>query len=242
MPSRLPSTDARAEGIDYFGRGHWLTGVQERVSVGARRRMFELWSSYAGEIRGRSILDVGTTPDRERQDSNCMLPWFIDAGMHLSLYSPENISSLKSLFPGASFLPSVSADEPLPAQDRSYDWVCSSAVLEHVGSADRQIGHIRDCARVGNGLFLTTPNRYHWLEFHTKLPLIHWLPRSLHRSLLRRLGKELWAQESHLRLLDRRELLGMARQAIGDRFAFSVLRVWTLGMPSNLILLARRLS
>ena len=79
------------EGIDYFNRGHWLTGVQTRISVGARRKMFQLWHGWAGDVRGRSVLDVGSTPDRERLDSNCMIPWFLESGLKVALYSPEEI-------------------------------------------------------------------------------------------------------------------------------------------------------
>jgi hypothetical protein len=228
------------EGIDYFGRGHWLTSVQVRMSVAARRRMFARWRDYAGDVAGRSVLDVGSTPDRERQDSNCMIPWFEAHGLLVSLYSPENILNLAEAFPRATIVPSAGFGTPIPVRDGSFSWVASSAVLEHVGGPVAQVAFVRECARVANGLFLTTPNRWHWLEFHTKLPLLHWLPRPLHRALLRALGKEEWSLETHLRLVDRRELEGIAAAALGNAFDFEVTSVRTLGMSSNLVLLARR--
>jgi hypothetical protein len=231
---------SEGEGIDYFGRGSFLTGLQERFSLAARRRMYQAWQTYAGDVQGQSVLDVGSTPDRERRDSNCMLPWFQASGARLSLYSPEDIGGIADLFPYARILPSAGFGAPIPAADRSFAWTASSAVLEHVGGADAQRDFIAECARVSEGLFLTTPNRWHWLEFHTKLPLLHWLPRPAHRSALRALGKPLWAQESHLRLLDRRELHALAQSALGQRFSFEIHTVWALGMPSNLVLLARR--
>ncbi len=228
------------EGIDYFNRGHWLSEVQARVSVRARRRMFELWRSHASELAGASILDVGATPDRERLDSNCMLPWFQDAGLRLALYSPEDVKHLEALFPGATVLPPA-AGAGIPAADGSYDWVSSSAVIEHVGSADQQAAFLRECARVARlGLFVTCPNRWHWLEFHTKLPLLHWLPREWHRALLRGLGLGAWARESHLRLLGPRELTALASRALAPAWRIEIRSIWTLGMPSNLVLIARR--
>jgi hypothetical protein len=229
-----------ALGIDYFGRGHWLTAIQARVSYRARRRMFLVFKNFAGQIDGMTLLDVGATPDLERLDSNCMIPWFDESGMRVALYSPEDIQHLKDVFKSVTIIPASGFGKPIPADDRSYDWVSSAAVLEHVGSRDKQRDFIRDSARVGNGLFITTPNRLHWLEFHTKLPLIHWLPANLHRKLLRRLGLELWAKEEHLNLLTRRELMAMASATLGDDFNWCVKTVWALGMPSNLILLARR--
>jgi hypothetical protein len=230
------------EGVDYFNRGHWLSEVQARVSLRARRRMFELWRSQAGELRGASLLDVGATPDRERLDSNCMLPWFLDEGLSLSLYSPEDVSHLEAALPGARVLPPARGTS-LPAPDASFDWVSSCAVIEHVGSSREQAAFLAESARVARrGLFVTCPNRWHWLEFHTKLPLVHWLPREWHRALLRRVGLEAWARESHLRLLGSGELDGMARRALGAGWSWSVRSIWTLGLPSNLVLLATRRS
>jgi len=37
-------------------------------------------------------------------------------------------------------------------------------------------------------VFLTTPNRWHPLELHTALLLLHWLPKSCHRRILSALG------------------------------------------------------
>lgn len=228
------------EGIDYFNRGHWLSAAQARVSYGARRRMFDRWRAAVGDLRGGSILDVGATPDRERLDSNCMLPWFAEAGLAVTLYSPEGIENLGEQFPFARILPPA-AGAGIPVADAAYDWVSSSAVIEHVGSEAEQHDFLRECGRVARrGVFLTCPNRWHWLEFHTKLPLLHWLPRSVHRSLLRRFGLGEWARESHLRLLGRRELVRMAHSALGDGWMAGVSRIWTLGMPSNLVLLAWR--
>ena len=229
------------EGIDYFNRGHWLTGVQARVSLRARRRMFELWRSRAGDLAGASVLDVGATPDAERLDSNCMLPWFQEAGLQLSLYSPEDVSHLVGALPGVRIVPP--APPPgIPVPDACYDFVSASAVVEHVGSADQQQAFLRECARVARrGVFLTCPNRWHWLEFHTKLPFLHWLPRAGHRAALRGLGLAQWARESHLRLLGRRELARLASEALAAGWSCEVRVIWTLGMPSNLILIAARL-
>jgi hypothetical protein len=230
-----------AQGIDYFNRGHWLTGIQGRVSLRARRRMFDLWRSKAGDLGGASVLDVGATPDTERLDSNCMLPWFQEAGLRLTLYSPEDVTHLMAVVPGVRILP----PEPglrIPAPDASHDWVSSSAVIEHVGSVDRQEAFLRECGRVaGRGLFVTCPNRWHWLEFHTKLPLFHWLPRVWHRAVLRRLGLHVWARESHLNLLGPRKLGSIAVRALAEGWTCEVRSIWTLGMPSNLVLIATRL-
>ena len=203
-------------------------------------KMFLIFKDFAGPIDGMTLLDVGATPDVERLDSNCMIPWYRELGLRVSLYSPEDIHHLESVFKPVTIILASGFGKPIPVSDRSFDWVSSAAVLEHVGSRDKQRDFIRDSARVGDGLFITTPNRSHWLEFHTKLPLIHWLPAGLHRRLLKRMGLELWANEGHLNLLTKRGLMALASDALGDDFSWCVRTIWTLGMPSNLILLARR--
>lgn len=227
-------------GIDYFNRGHWLSTIQEKISLKARREMYNLAKDRLKLKEGLSAIDVGTTPDCERIDSNCIIPWLHQDGLNVTLSSPEDISILKSTFPFARILPHTGFHNPIFSDDYEYDLATSSAVLEHCGKRQFQISHIRECARVANRIFMTTPNRWHWLEFHTKIPLIHWLPKTLHRVLLRLLGHTFWSSEDNLNLLSKRQLIILAREALGAQFTIQVESIWTLGMPSNLVLLAVR--
>lgn len=67
----------------------------------------------------------------------------------------------------------------LPYADNQFDIVYSNAVIEHVGVLEDQERMAREVMRVGKGWFVTTPNRWYPFEFHLRMPLIHWLPRSL---------------------------------------------------------------
>ena len=50
------------------------------------------------------------------------------------------------------------------------DLVISSAVIEHVGSFDNQRKMIQNMIRLSKKyIVLTTPNKFHPIEFHTKL-------------------------------------------------------------------------
>jgi hypothetical protein len=230
-----------SKGIDYFHRGHWLTGIQERMSVGARKRMFQIAVSKLGLKAGQTMVDIGATPDVERLDSNCMIPWFHDLGMRVALASPEDVTNLATVFPFARILPAKGFHHPIAAGVREFDLATSSAVLEHCGDRAHQIAHIKECARVADMIFLMTPNRWHWLEFHTKIPLIHWLPKSIHRTFLKMAGLHFWAKEENLNLLSLEQLKALAKDALGNEFDLQVKWIWTLGMPSNLVLLASRL-
>jgi len=203
--------------------------------------MFQMAVRKLGLKAGQKMVDIGATPDVERLDSNCMIAWFHDLGMHVALASPEDITHLASVFPYAHLLPATGFHHPIAVGVREFDLVTSSAVLEHCGDRARQMTHIKECGRVADMVFLTTPSRWHWLEFHTKIPLIHWLPKSMHRALLKMAGLHFWAKEENLNLLSLGQLKELARDGLGNAFEFQVKRIWTLGMPSNLVLLARRL-
>jgi ubiquinone/menaquinone biosynthesis C-methylase UbiE len=78
---------------------------------------------------------------------------------------------------------------PLPFWDNQFDVAHSSAVIEHVGSRKNQSDFLCELWRVArSGIFVTTPNRWFPVEFHTALPLVHWLPSASFRALLRRVG------------------------------------------------------
>ncbi len=99
-----------------------------------------------------------------------------------------------------------------PFSDKQFDLVWSNAVLEHVGDARCQVRFLREIARTGANAFITTPNRWFPIEVHTRVPFVHWLPRSVTDRLLRWLGKD-WAAGEYMRLLSRRQIKRLLRQA-----------------------------
>ncbi|MFZ0422355.1 MAG: methyltransferase domain-containing protein [Xanthobacteraceae bacterium] len=182
-----------------------------------------------------SILDVGVTSDRSYAASNYVELWYPHKNM-VTAVGIDDASFLCSQFPGMRF---VRADGiRLPFRDQAFDVVHSSAVIEHVGSFGRQCAFVRECCRVARrAVFITTPNRWFPVEFHTVLPLVHWLPKPIFRSLMRRTGREFFAEESNLNLMTAREL---SRATTGVGFAHKVSYVSLVGLRSNLLLSIRR--
>ena len=115
-------------------------------------------------------------------------------------------------------------------------------MLEHVGAFANQARLIAECTRVARkAVFLTTPNRWFPVEFHTVLPLVHWLPKPTFRALMRKSGRDFFAEESNLNLMTASELtLAAERSGAGARFDLRVanekLGLW----PANLLLIAKR--
>lgn len=223
------------EGINAQYNRHRGGGITDRVSAAMRRRMYARFVA-AGVGDDDSILDVGVTSDRDQLASNYLEAWH-PRKERITACGIDDAAFLETVYPGVRF---VHADgKALPFADRSFDWVHASAVLEHVGSSGEQARFLAELYRVcRKGLFVTTPNRWFPVEFHTVLPLLHWLPPAAFRALMRRLGHAELALEANLNLLGRRELAAACASA--GLPGWRIGSVSLAGWPSNLLLVARR--
>jgi SAM-dependent methyltransferase len=95
----------------------------------------------------------------------------------------------------------------LPFADGHFDITFSNAVIEHVGSRNRQRLFLEEMLRVSRRFFIATPNRWFVIEPHTGLPFLHYLPAAAFRRVLRHTRYRFWSEESNLNLLSRMDLL-----------------------------------
>jgi len=202
--------------------------------------MYERFTSVVGTRQDYTILDVGVTADRSYSSSNYLEAWH-PFRERITAVGIDDASFLKQEYRVLSFVWANVLQ--LPFRDRSFDVVHSSAVLEHVGNFDNQVRLISECSRVANhALFMTTPNRWFPVEFHTVLPFVHWLPRSHFRAIMRKTGREFFAEEANLNLMSRNELHRAATAAIDPVAWNHRVEVMSLvGWPSNLLLIATSL-
>jgi hypothetical protein len=207
-----------------------------RIAGFQREKMFAAFLKTLAVEEQHSILDVGATSDRSYDHSNYLVAWYPHK-TRITAVGLDDARFLETAYPGARF---VRADGlNLPFADGAFDFVHTSAVIEHVGSAKRQAQFLRELYRVSRlGLFVTTPNRWFPVEFHTVLPLVHWLPKAAFRRVLCMIGKSFFADENNLNLLTARDLSRLADLAGIDNFA--VKTVSLAGWPTNLLLSARK--
>ncbi len=207
----------------------------DRLATVARRRMFAILMDELDPAPTHEVLDVGATSDETYESSNYLEAWY-PYPSQITATGIDDASHLEQRFPGVRFVPGDGRS--LPFEDRSFDIVHASAVIEHVGTRADQARLLAELWRVARvGIVVTTPNRWFPVELHTSLPLLHWLPAPLHRTVLRRLGLSFYAEVSNLNLLDRRGLLQLGR---AEDIPVDVQAVRLAGWPSNLVVIARR--
>jgi SAM-dependent methyltransferase len=197
--------------------------LADAISIRSRRRKLELFLDEIRPDAATTVLDVGVDEvslGESGGQSGCTTHNFLEERYPW----PDRLTAL-GLHDGARFaeryprIAYVQGDAcALPFADASFDVVHSNAVIEHVGTRERQEAFVREAVRVGRHVFLTTPNRWFPVEVHTRLPLVHWLPESA-AGRAYDLARKPWAKDNHL--------LGPAEL----RALFSVpVRVHNLGM------------
>lgn len=212
-----------------------------RIASRQRRRMFYEFFQKCLVSDTDTVLDVGVTSDQTYESSNYIEAW-LPKKSRLTAAGIDDAVFLEALYPGLKFVRANGL--ALPFEQESFDIVHSSAVLEHVGSFENQVRFIQECARVTRRCcFLTTPNRFYPIEFHTVLPLVHWLPKSWFRGILRMSGYAFFASEENLNLMSISDVRKAASLALpSDEFNFKVTTVNLLGWASNILLHVERLN
>ena len=186
--------------------------------------------------RADTIADIGVTSDREHVHSNYLEAWYPHKPK-ITAVGMEDAAFLEKAYPGLTFVRASGLG--LPFGDKSFDFVHSSAVIEHVGSFTNQTRLLSELWRIARrGVFVTTPNRWFPVELHTVLPFLHYLPAARHRQILKKLGFEFFADERNLNLMSRTSLTTAARDAGFKNFTVQSARL--LGLTSNLLLVARK--
>lgn len=212
-------------------------GILDRISRRARAHIHEKFMQIVRPSSHDSILDVGASAKPALMSSN-YLEW---ANPELSITAvglgKEN-PLWKKHYPFVPYIHGNALDLPFP--DKSFDIVYSHAVIEHAGNFENQIKMIAEALRVARKtVWMTTPNRWHPVEFHTVLPLIHWLPKPLHRYFLKKIGLNYFSSEDTLNLLDQKTLrlaVNKAKFFMPEKMTADIHSSRFLGFCGNLLL------
>ena len=210
--------------------------VIRRVLRAEQRKIYERFARKFPPERAWRVLDLGVNGSLVHPEE-----YFFQALYpHLARVTGAGLESddnFKRCFPQCDYV-QVKRAQPLPFEDGQFDLVFCSAVIEHVGDRHAQRQFVEEILRVGGRAFITTPNRWHPIEFHTVTPLLHYLPSPVYRAIYRGLGFGFFSREENLNLLDRDSLSSCI--PVERREDASIDYHYFLGFPSNLLLSIER--
>ena len=150
------------------------------------------------------LLDIGTTEDVSAKSSNIFCKMLNIIPIHKSISNQKITNTRFKVRKKKSITSSFSQKEINLLKS---DLVISSATIEHVGSFKNQVKKVKNMINLSKRYFIiTTPNNHYPIEFHTKLPLIHWFPKKIYRKILLFLNMDYFANEKNLNLLSKKEL------------------------------------
>lgn len=193
----------------------------------ARKKIFDLFLDVIKPKENEIVLDIGVSPESHGKVIN-FFEYLYSWPHNVTALSISDCSHLEKKFPGLKF---VKYDgEKLPFKDNQFDIVFCNAVIEHVGNYEKQKSFANEVVRVAKKVFVSTPNRWYPIEFHTRLPFTHWLPTIVYRVMWEKMGIAEWSKEENLNLLDKRSFAELFKQY---ELNFSYVRFF--GFVSNLI-------
>jgi len=208
----------------------------EKILLKKRKEILILLKEYLISKEIKDILDVGSTEDEKNESSNYLIKNLGGYRNYKSISDQTITSNFFSKILRKSITENFSQDEIANFQS---DLVISNATIEHVGSFENQIKMCKNIINLSKKYFIImTPNRFHPLEFHTKLPIIHWLPKKFHRKILRLLGLKFFSEEKNLNLLsqyDFKLIMGKLNQN-----KYEIKHVNFFLVKSNLILIGEK--
>ena len=181
------------------------------------------------------ILDIGTTSDTENKSSNFIIR---------NLKNVKNFYSISDQLITLPFFKKklqksiIENFSEYEIENFKSDLVVSNATIEHVGNYNNQKTMVSNMIKLSKKMvIISTPYRYHPLEFHTKIPFIHWLPKKIHRMILKKFNLVFYSKEENLNLLSRSDLSSFIKnENIRSEFKY----IKFLFLRSNLIFILKK--
>ena len=207
----------------------------DKIVIKKRQEMCDIINEELSDYIIQDALDIGSTNDLENKSSNYLIRNLKNIKMYKSISDQVISNNFFSKCLTKSITEDFSYDE---IHSMKSDVVISNATIEHVGGFEQQKKMIENMLLLTKKYFIiTTPNRYHPLDFHTKLPILHWFPKKIHRKLLKLLKLEFFSKEENLNLLSKKDLITLL-EIVGVN-NFKIFDVSLLGFKSNLIVIGK---
>lgn len=208
----------------------------EKILLKKRREILNLLKEFLNNKEIKDILDVGTTEDDSNKSSNYIIKNLGENKDYKSISDQIIKSNFFSKVLNKSITDNFTKNE---IENFRSDLVISNATIEHVGNFQNQIKMCDNIINLSKKYFIImTPNRSHPLEFHTKIPIIHWLPKKFHRMILRLFGLKFFAEEKNLNLLSNNDFKLIMTQLNQKKYEIKYINFFFI--KSNLILIGEK--
>jgi ubiquinone/menaquinone biosynthesis C-methylase UbiE len=204
-----------------MGAHQQILGLIAPIHQSLRRKKCNLFFEALKPKRTDSLLDVGGGTGVAGEFLQVYL--YFDSVRVVNLYpqviEDERLNHVKC---------EVADGCALPFADRSFDWVFSNAVIEHVGGRTRQKQFAQEICRVARkGYFVATPNRNFPVDPHTLLPFYQFLSVKWQNRVCR-FSPGYVRKYEPIDLLSKRDLHELFPNAVVSKMGFRIL-------PNNLI-------
>jgi len=208
-----------------------------KLSRLSRKRKFDLFMKTFSPDQETKILDAGAFGGRGLEKLknywpiNFLEKWYPYKDK-LTALGVTDLAGLQRMYPEIRAV--RYQGNVFPFKDKEFDLVFSNAVIEHVGSRQNQQFFLDEIIRVGRKAFITTPNRWFFLEMHTWFPFLHWLPQPWFGKLVGLFGRSYWGSEKNLNLLSPMSIHKLLKKYSGRS---NVKMKWNLFTPDVIILI-----
>ncbi len=212
------------------------TSFFDKIINKKRVEMVNLIKKKINLSKIRDLLDIGTTEDSSANSSNIFCKMLNNIKIHKSISNQKIKDKRFKLCLKKSITSELSKNN---IQNFKSDLVISSATIEHVGNLKNQIIKVENMISLSKKyVVISTPNRFYPIELHTKLPLLHWLPKSLFRKILIFFNMNYFADEKNLNLLNKSDLKKILN-IFSKKIDYKIHNIYFLGFVSNFLVICK---
>lgn len=208
----------------------------DEFTFSERKKIFNIFIDKINPRTDENIIDIGVFCGSDDPKMN-FLELLYSHPEKITAVGIEDASFLEDRYKGLKFVKTV-PNKPFPFKDNQFDIGFCSATIEHAGSQKKQEFFLKEAIRVCKRLFLTTPNRFYPVEFHTRVIFLHWLPAAVFRKMVKSLGLEFYSREENLNLLSKRKVWDLIPGEYRKKSRLFYHKLF--GLPSNLILVVEK--
>ncbi len=200
-----------------------------------RIAFYMIFKKHIGIKKQNNVLDIGSVDSKEKHNNVFLYQY--PYKHKITCLSDQKLKSLIKIFPKTRLIRGDA--KKIKFINNSFDIVHSNATIEHVGNTKNQIKFLSECYRVAkNRVFIVTPNRFFPIELHTYIPLLHFLPKTFYRLILKIFGNTFFSKVENLNLLSEKDLRNLCKLVKINNY--KIVRHKLFGFTSNLILIIKK--